>query len=63
MLFVTITAGIFFITVPLRFSFTKPEVSQNILGLPFSFLKTFDSPFNQSPSLHIAFAFIILVSV
>ncbi len=58
MLFVTITAGIFFITVPLRFSFAKPEVSQSILGLPFSFLKAFDSPFNQSPSLHIAFAFI-----
>jgi len=58
MLFVIITAGIFFITVPLRFSFTKPEVSNSILKLPFSFLKAFDSPFNQSPSLHIAFAFI-----
>lgn len=58
MLFVTIVAGIFFITVPLKFSFAKPEVSHSILGLPFSFLKTFDSPFNQSPSLHIAFAFI-----
>lgn len=58
MLFATITAGLFFITVPLRYSFAKPEVSHTILGLPFSFLKTFDSPFNQSPSLHIAFAFI-----
>jgi hypothetical protein len=58
MLFVSITAGIFFITVPLRFSFAKPEVSHVILAIPFSFLKTFDSPFNQSPSLHIAFAFI-----
>lgn len=58
MLFVIITAGIFFIIVPLRFSFPKPEVSNIILKLPFSFLKRFDSPFNQSPSLHIAFAFI-----
>lgn len=58
MLFVTIIAGLFFIAVPLKFSFAKPEVSHSILGMPFSFLKTFDSPFNQSPSLHIAFAFL-----
>ena len=58
MLFVIVTAGIFFITVPLRFTFAKPEVSNSILKLPFSFLKAFDSPFNQSPSLHIAFALI-----
>lgn len=58
MLFVTIIAGLFFVTVPLRFSLTKPDVSNSILNLPFSFLQTFDSPFNQSPSLHIAFAFI-----
>lgn len=58
MLFVIIIAGIFFVILPLRFSFTKPEVSNSILNLPFSFLKTFDSPFNQSPSLHISFAFI-----
>ncbi|MCU7617077.1 phosphatase PAP2 family protein [Chryseobacterium sp. PBS4-4] len=58
MLFVMITAGIAFITTPLQFSFTKPEVSNEILNLPFLFLKIFDSPFNQSPSLHIAFAFI-----
>ncbi|MCY0977323.1 phosphatase PAP2 family protein [Chryseobacterium wangxinyae] len=58
MLFVIFLAGLFFITIPLRFSFTKPEVSDNILNLPFLFLKVFDSPFNQSPSLHIAFAFV-----
>jgi len=58
MLFVIIAAGIIFTTTPLKFSFTKPEVSNDILNLPFLFLKIFDSPFNQSPSLHIAFAFI-----
>ncbi|MXS70061.1 hypothetical protein GSF70_02385 [Flavobacteriaceae bacterium W22] len=58
MLFVTFVAGIFFIALPLQFSYAKPEVSNRILQLPFSFLKAFDSPFNQSPSLHIAFAFI-----
>lgn len=58
MLFVTIIAGIFFVTVPLRFSFVKPDVTNSILKIPFSFLNTFDSRFNQSPSLHIAFAFI-----
>lgn len=58
MLFVTFAAGIFFVTFPLRFSFDKPEVSNMIMGLTFSFLKTVDSPFNQSPSLHIAFAFV-----
>lgn len=58
MLFVIIVAGIFFVTVPLKFSFEKPLVSSTILGLPFSFLKDFDSPFNQSPSLHITFSFV-----
>lgn len=58
MLFVTIIAGIFFILLPLKFSFSKPEISNNILKIPFQFLSKFDSPFNQSPSLHIAYAFI-----
>ncbi len=58
MLFVILTAGICYMTVPLRFSLIKPDVNNSILQLPFSFLKAVDSPFNQSPSLHIAFAFI-----
>jgi len=58
MLFVTITAGIFFIAVPLRFSLEKPDVSNDFLNLPFLLLKAVDAPFNQSPSLHIVFAFI-----
>ncbi|WP_165826540.1 phosphatase PAP2 family protein [Chryseobacterium oncorhynchi] len=58
MLFVTIVAGICFLLFPLQFSFPKPETENLFLGYSFQFLKTFDSPFNQAPSLHIAYAFI-----
>ena len=57
-LFVTIIAGICFFLFPLQFSFTKPETENLFFGYSFQFLKAFDSPFNQAPSLHIAYAFI-----
>ncbi|WP_157845042.1 phosphatase PAP2 family protein [Chryseobacterium indologenes] len=57
-LFVTITAGICFLLFPLKFSLVKPETDHFLLGYSFRFLETFDSPFNQAPSLHIAYAFI-----
>lgn len=58
MLFVTIIAGIGFFLFPLKFSLPKPETENIFFGYSFQFLKTFDSPFNQAPSLHIAYAFI-----
>lgn len=58
MLFVTVTAGIGFLLFPLKFSLLKPETENSIFGYSFRFLKIFDSPFNQAPSLHIAYAFI-----
>ncbi|MEN4758967.1 phosphatase PAP2/dual specificity phosphatase family protein [Chryseobacterium sp. C39-AII1] len=58
MLFVTVIAGICFLLFPLKFSLNKPEINSSVLGIPFQFLKIFDSPFNQAPSLHIAYAFI-----
>ncbi|MDR3025916.1 phosphatase PAP2 family protein [Chryseobacterium sp.] len=58
MLFVTIVAGLCFLLFPLKFSLPKPEVNSSFPGYSFYFLKTFDSPFNQAPSLHIAYAFI-----
>jgi membrane-associated phospholipid phosphatase len=57
-LFVTITAGICFILFPLKFSLLKPEINKSIFNYPFQFLNTFDSSFNQAPSLHIAYTFI-----
>lgn len=58
MLFITITAGLSFIIFPLQFSLVKPITNNSVLGYSFEFLKTFDSPFNQAPSLHIAYAFV-----
>jgi protein-tyrosine phosphatase len=58
MLFTTTVAGLCFILFPLKFSLEKPEIAQTFLGYSFRFLKTFDSPFNQAPSLHIAYALI-----
>lgn len=58
MVFVTITAGVCFVLFPLKFSFVKPEINNSFVGYSFQFLKLLDSPFNQSPSLHIAYAFI-----
>lgn len=58
MLFATVVSGICFLLFPLKFSFQKPEVDDSIFRYSFQFLTTFDSPFNQAPSLHIAYAFI-----
>ncbi|WP_082891154.1 phosphatase PAP2/dual specificity phosphatase family protein [Chryseobacterium glaciei] len=58
MLFVTVVAGICFLLFPLKFSLQRPEVNNSIFGYSFQFLTTFDSPFNQAPSLHIVYAFI-----
>lgn len=58
MLFVTIVAGICFLLFPLRFSLPRPETEGFLFKHSFRFLKQFDSPFNQAPSLHITYAFI-----
>ena len=42
-----------FILFPLRFTFVRPEAT-GLAGLLFAALASFDKPFNQAPSLHIA---------
>ena len=44
---------LFFIALPLRFTFERPEVT-GIFGWMLDVLLGFDKPFNQAPSLHIS---------
>ena len=50
-----------FILVPLRFTFAKPELS-GFAGFLFDALASFDQPFNQAPSLHIALLVVLWVA-
>ena len=56
-LLMTALAGIGFIAMPLQYSYPRPEVSNPIFNSLFWLLDGFDDPYNQSPSLHVAFAF------
>jgi len=47
-----------FIAFPLRFSFERPPV-EGLFGAMFAVLESFDQPFNQAPSLHVALLVIL----
>jgi len=53
-----IVAVAFFVTVPLRFSWPKPDTS-GLFGFLFTALGAFDKPYNQAPSLHVALTVIL----
>ena len=53
-----VVAIVVFLAAPLRFSFVAPPVD-GVAGAMFAVLRTFDQPFNQLPSLHVALAVIL----
>jgi membrane-associated phospholipid phosphatase len=60
LLLVQIVSVAVFIAFPLRFSFPRPQ-AEGFFGALFVALGSFDKPFNQAPSLHIALLIVIWV--
>jgi protein-tyrosine phosphatase/membrane-associated phospholipid phosphatase len=58
--FATVAAGIFFLLIPLRLAFARPE-TDGVIGATFNLLTSFDRPHNLLPSLHITFRTILWV--
>ncbi|HVT80238.1 MAG TPA: dual specificity protein phosphatase family protein [Phycisphaerae bacterium] len=56
--FATLIAGIIFLLFPQKFAYPRPEFP-GFLGLGFSIFHSMDPPFNEFPSLHIAFCLIL----
>ena len=54
-----VIAVFFFIVTPLRFTFDHAPVTEGFTGFLFTALDSFDRPFNQAPSLHIAILVIL----
>jgi hypothetical protein len=48
-----------FVLVPLRFTFERPPIEPGIPAVLFDALLSFDKPFNQAPSLHVALCVIL----
>lgn len=58
MLWVTVSAFIGFILVPIQFTFQRPDISFLFTKPVFAFIQAWDTSYNQAPSLHVAYAII-----
>lgn len=56
-LFMTGAAGLIFVVAPLKYAIPRPEIENAVFRGLFWILEGVDDPYNQSPSLHVAFAF------
>lgn len=56
-LFMTVAAGLIFVAAPLKYAYPRPEIANPLYRGLFWLLEGVDDPYNQSPSLHVAFSF------
>ena len=54
----TAGAALIFAIIPMRFSLSRPNVDQTLIQPLFGLLAEFDRPYNQFPSLHVAYCVI-----
>lgn len=59
--FITIASIIIFLMFPLKFSYTKPIVENQMLSIFFNLLGSIDNNYNQLPSLHVSYAIIFWI--
>lgn len=58
LLLATVLASLIFVTYPLQFSWPRPPVTSTLCALLFQGLSLVDQPYNQLPSLHVAYCLI-----
>ncbi|MES2743363.1 MAG: phosphatase PAP2 family protein [Pseudomonadota bacterium] len=59
LLLATVCACLVFVLFPLQFSLPRPPVTAPVPAALFDYLALFDRPYNQLPSLHVAFCVIL----
>jgi rhodanese-related sulfurtransferase len=63
LLLASVAASLVFLLYPLQFSVARPPVSPALPAALFGYLDVWDRPYNQLPSLHVAFCLIIWQSL
>ncbi|GGC98244.1 hypothetical protein GCM10011396_52240 [Undibacterium terreum] len=63
LLLATVCASLIFFLYPLRFSLERPALTSSLFAPLFHFLSLIDKPYNQLPSLHVAYCLIFWQSL
>lgn len=59
LLLATVAGALLFAVYPLRFSLVRPVIESPVAAAMYSFLDVVDQPYNQLPSLHVAYCVIL----